>query len=223
MIFRFTALCLSGTLLYAVLRYHVFGTSDWSQLPLWTANKAVSFSSAILLACSYLTRDRSRAKRLGLGGFALALLHGFMSMPLLSPAYYAKLYDGPRLSWTGELCMLGGCIAIVLLLAPAITSVPAIQSGMSRTDWLRWQRVGYLALAFTVLHVMALGTNAWRQPETWPGWMPPITLLSSIVLIVPVVLRLSRGNASLSVAPGKEESLPRTRYASGRYTENAAP
>ena len=198
MIARAVILCLAGTMIYATLRYQVFGTSAWSQLPLWTANKAVSFASAILLASAYLTRDRWRACRFGLSGFALAILHGLMSMPLLSPAYYAKLYDGARLSWTGELCMLGGCLAIVLLLAPAITSAPAIRAGMQHTDWLRWQRVGYLALVITAVHVMALGTSAWVEPRTWPGGLPPITLLSTAVLALPLLLKLVRAARTAS-------------------------
>jgi DMSO/TMAO reductase YedYZ heme-binding membrane subunit len=88
--------------------------------------------------------------------------------------------------------MLGGCIATVLLLAPAVTSAPAIQAAMRRAEWLRWQRVGYLALAFTLLHVAALGIKGWFQPDTWPGYLPPITLLTCALICVPLARRMLR-------------------------------
>jgi DMSO/TMAO reductase YedYZ heme-binding membrane subunit len=189
---RVVGICFAAGLAYATVRYHVFSGVAWSQFPLFIFNKAVSFAAAALLAASYLAHDRDIAKRIGLAGFALALLHVFMSNTLLGPANYPKLYVAGTFTLSGGICMLGGCVALLLLLAPAFTSVPVVQEGMRAADWRRWQRAGLWALGAGAVHVAALGWQGWLQPTTWPGGLPPITLLSFALFAAPLALRLRR-------------------------------
>jgi DMSO/TMAO reductase YedYZ heme-binding membrane subunit len=188
-------------LIYAVLRYHVFGGVPWASLPLYTTNKAVSLAGLALLAAAYLVRRSGLAVRFGLTGLALTAVHVLMSLALLDPAYYPKLYNLAKLHLAGEIAMLCGCVAAILLALPAIASLPALAEALGRRRWSACQRMGYAALAITGIHVLAIGVPGWFAPATWPGGMPPITLLSFLIALAPLGARLRRAqsNAASSI------------------------
>jgi DMSO/TMAO reductase YedYZ heme-binding membrane subunit len=180
------AASLAVTLGYAIVRYHVYGGVDWSQLPLFTFNKAVSFSAAILLGCAYLPSNAMLRRTFGLAGFSLSMLHVLMSAALLTPAHYPKLYVDGRFTSAGGICVLGGCVALLLLLVPASASSRVMKSALTSEEWLARQRVGYWALAAAFVHVFALGFKGWFDPASWPGGLPPITMFSCALLAAPL-------------------------------------
>jgi DMSO/TMAO reductase YedYZ heme-binding membrane subunit len=187
----------------------VYGDVDWSQLPLFTLNKAVSFSAAILLGCAYLPWNSPQRRTFGLAGFALSMLHVLMSAALLTPAHYPKLYADARFNLMGGICILGGCVAVLLLLVPASASSRVVKAALASEEWVARQRVGYWALGAAVVHVFALGFRGWLDPASWPGGLPPITMFSTAVLAAPPVglifWRLSGRRATQS------EELPQQR------------
>jgi DMSO/TMAO reductase YedYZ heme-binding membrane subunit len=179
-----------AALMYAVVRYHIFGAVAWDHLPLFIMNKAISFTSVGVIAAAYLARRPVVKLRYGITGFGLAALHVLMSFCLLTPADYPKLFAGARLSGMGELAMLAGCVAMIALCLPAVATLPAMLEALGRVSWRRWQRAGYVALALTGVHVLAIGGKGWLDPGSWPGAMPPITLWSFAIALVPLVRRL---------------------------------
>lgn len=183
------------TLTYSTLRYCVFGTTEWSQLPLYVMNKAVSWTALTLLALAYLRREKSVARDLGVLGVFLAVGHVLMSLALLSPANYAKLFDGARLNAEGGGALLAGITAVVLLALPAIATLPGVHGALGEPRWLRWQRAGYWALAIAAVHCALLGWKGWLTPEKWAAGMPPITLLSVVTAAAPLVRRALRRSA----------------------------
>jgi DMSO/TMAO reductase YedYZ heme-binding membrane subunit len=88
--------------------------------------------------------------------------------------------------------MLGGCVGFLLLIAPAITSVPAVEVQMEPAHWRNWQRAAYVALGLTALHIGVLGWQGWFAPSGWPGGMPPITLLSFAAALAPLIRKVAR-------------------------------
>jgi DMSO/TMAO reductase YedYZ heme-binding membrane subunit len=189
---------LALTLTYSILRYNVFGTVEWSQLPLYVVNKAVSWTGLTLLALAYMRRDKSAARDLGVLGAFLVGGHIVMSLAMLSPAYYAKLFDGPRLNGWGSGVVLAGLSAAVVLALPAIATLPGMHAALGEARWLRWQRAGYWTLALTAIHCALLGWKGWLTPGSWQGGLPPITLLSFLTAVAPlarkaVVRRGARG------------------------------
>ena len=125
------------SLLYSIVRYHFAGDVEWRHFPLFILNKATSLAAVIFVACSYLVgkifhwHDDDKLMRLvvvkfcGLVGFFLAAIHAFFSLALLSPAYYGKYFDGAgRLNLQGELALTVGVVGLVLLMGPAITTLP---------------------------------------------------------------------------------------------------
>lgn len=177
---------------YATLRYHVFGGVAWQHLPVFTTNKAVSFASLALLAAAYLVRESGLRLRYGLSGFGLSLLHVLMTLPIFNAQTYPKLYAQNALSLSGELAVLAGCLAVAALCFPAAASLPAIKQALGSETWLRWQRLGYLGILFSALHVIPIGWQGWWTPETWPAHMPPITVWSFLLALIPLALFVGR-------------------------------
>ncbi len=195
-----------GSLAYAVLRYNVFKGVPWEHLPLYVVNKAVAVSAVALLASSYLTgkrllpaaRDPAQRrivpKFLGLCGFSAAGLHAVLSLALLSPAYYPKLFGGERMTFAGEVAVLAGALGLLWMAAPALGSLPNMEEALGRRWWQRAQRGGYLALAMAAAHTAAMGLPGWFRPGEWPGRLPPITLIGFLIAALTLAARLWRAS-----------------------------
>jgi len=179
---------------------------EWSHFPLFIFNKATSLAAVVFVASAYLVgriihwHDSDRYIRLvvikfcGLIGFFMAGIHALLSFALLSPAYFAKYYgtDG-RLNFEGELAIAVGVVALFFLLGPAITSLPMMPKALGGVRWKRNQRLGYAALALVVVHLVTLGVDGWLTPSQWQWWLPPISLLASIMTLTPLLRKLGTG------------------------------
>ena len=191
--------CLS----YAVLRYNVFQGVDWAHLPLYIVNKSVAFAGVIFLALAYLVGKcfggpagsepvRARAKFLGLAGFAMLTVHVLMAMILLTPANYEKFFEASgKLNLTGELTFLFGVLAYGCLLFPAIATLPYMYDALGMDRWLKAQHMGYATLALACGHTFAMGSTGWIDVSTWPGLMPPITLLGFLAALAGICGKLA--------------------------------
>lgn len=192
-------------LLYAILRYHLAGDVDWRHFPLFITNKATALASVMLVASSYLIghlfrwHDDDKALRLvvikfcGLMGFSLAAMHAVMSLLILRPGYLAKYFDeAGQLNFAGELGMVLGVIALFFLVMPTLSTLPMMPKALGGKRWKRAQRMGYLSLTLTLAHLIVLGWQGWVKPASWPGAIPPISLLAAIVVIAPLVVKRRR-------------------------------
>lgn len=191
--------------LYACLRYLVLGDVHPGNWPLYVNNKAVSLAALALLALSYLSGkagrragnavcQNERGKALGLMGFTLMAIHALMSLLLLSPSYYPKFFDGDKLNVAGELGLLLGVIGFGCFTVPAIASLPPAAEALGPIRWARAQRIGYWGLAAAALHVLTLGLSGWLDPSSWPGFLPPITMLAFLIAVCPLLAKLVRRN-----------------------------
>ena len=182
-------------LAYAIVRYNVYKGVEWTHLPLYIVNKSAAFAGVILVALAYLVGKwfggpagtepvRARAKFLGLAGFAMITVHVLMAMVLLSPASYEKFYEASgKLNLTGELTFLFGVLAYCCLLFPAISTLPYMYDALGMERWLKAQHMGYAALALACGHTLAMGSAGWADIASWPGSMPPITLLGFLAAL----------------------------------------
>ncbi len=190
------------SLAYAVIRYHLAGDVPWRHFPLFILNKATSLAAVILVASSYLIgkvirwHDHDKALRLvvikfcGLMGFFLAAVHAFFSLALLSPANYGKYFDEVgRLNLQGEIAMSVGVLALFCLLGPAVTTLPMMPKAIGGVRWKRNQRLGYVALAFVVVHLVFLGVKGWLAPGDWQRGIPPISLVAVVAALVPLLVK----------------------------------
>jgi hypothetical protein len=187
-------LILSISSAYAVVRYHqaALGSVGNDQLFGFIANKAIAYAALLCLTLSvgarflasiverwlaWLARDR---RFLGFVGLGLAGIHALLSTILLDPAYFAKLYrDDGRMNLWGELSTLVGVVALVLLIWQS--RLPAEHVANDRRVL---RRLGLSGLALIAVHVAAIGWQSWIVPSNWPGYLPPITLISFITALV---------------------------------------
>lgn len=188
-------------LAYAIVRYVVVGTVAPTQLPVFIVNKAVAVAALVLIAIALsigpLVRMRvlkaawmTNRKQLGIHGFMLGALHSVLAIATLSPVTYAKLYDRVgTLSFEGGLAVLAGVLAFGALTVPAITSATLVRKSMPVESWQRAQRLGLVALAIGLAHVVVLGWRSWLSPSTWPGGLPPLTTIPVIACVISFAIR----------------------------------
>jgi len=199
---KWFAVVFGGSLIYAIVRYHLAGDIEWRHFPLFIFNKATSLAAVVFVSCSYLVgkiihwHDHDKALRLvvikfcGLMGFFLAGIHAFLSLSLLSPAYYAKYFDeAGRLNLQGELAISVGVVALFFLMAPAIMTLPMMPKAVGGQRWKRGQRAGYLTLILVVVHLVVLGLKGWLAPRGWHAGIPPISLVAVLVALVPLFVK----------------------------------
>ena len=131
------------------------------------------------------------AKFFGLTGFAMILMHIFMGFIMLSPAYYAEFFhESGKMNLTGEMTFLFGILAVGCMLFPALTTLPNMYEALGGQRWLRAQRMGYWTLALACGHTFTMGYKGWFDVSTWPGSLPPITLLGFLAALTAVVVKL---------------------------------
>jgi hypothetical protein len=157
-------------LLYAVLRYNLFGDVSWSQTPLFVLNKAVALCAAISLATAALYGRQGLDGRRYWGGLAFrcAALHVLMSLILLPSGLFAVLVADQGFTARGTIVLLGGvCCAYCF-------------SYMAVKPMVRYLNGLYLFLA---LHLLFLGLPGWLNPADWHGYLPPISMLCLLLCI----------------------------------------
>jgi len=158
--------------IYTIVRYHIFGPVLWQDLPVFTFNKIVIFSALILWTINGQNRFRFIDKKRLLNLIKiLVALHILLSSVVIKP-YYLKAFFSPEggLSLTGNLTIWAGIMAALIFFGGKL-----LQLGQP-------QRFFY----FTILvasHLMFMGGKSWLHPETWYGGMPPITLISFMLVV----------------------------------------
>lgn len=106
-------LIFSFAFIYAALRYIVFSTVSWDQLPLFITNKALSFSGLILLTISpilkYYRKEENNILRFA--GFLFICLHSVISVILLNKVYFLKYFNESGIfRFDSGISMLAGLI-----------------------------------------------------------------------------------------------------------------
>lgn len=171
---KLTAALFAAALGYATLRYNVLKGVPWADWPAYTINKALAVAALLMIAATVVRLrrpDKPTSVLMATAG-ALALAHSLLSFALLNPGYYARLFDAGKLTFAAGLSLtLGAAIMAVMEL------------GARRSD--RWSvPVRHAALALiafaTGVHAALPAVATWFEPATWPGGLPPLTLISFV-------------------------------------------
>ncbi|MBI4084937.1 MAG: ferric reductase-like transmembrane domain-containing protein [Candidatus Liptonbacteria bacterium] len=192
--------------LYAFLRYNVVRNVPYEQIPLFISNKVFALSSLIIIGSAFLLGPLAGffpktflpklylRKPLGLIGFGVAALHSFISLAILNPSYYPKLFDASgKLNFVGETSLLFGILAFAVFSITAISSIPAIEERMRPEQWKRIQRLGYLVYFFVLMHVAIMGFKGWFDPASYKYGLVSISLISVLFIIFVFILRILAG------------------------------
>ncbi len=158
------------TTIYTVVRYHVFGGVPIQDFLFYTFNKIAIFSAILLLLLYRLKAQKTAPSLYIQTAFALVTLHILLSILLLQPEYYKDFFlPSGKYSLLGSLSLLGGSMTTVLFLFKDKFS-------LSR----KWRTL--LFNLFISIHLLAMGLKGWLHPESWHGYMLPITLLAFVLL-----------------------------------------
>ncbi|MET0371990.1 MAG: hypothetical protein ABW039_11515 [Sphingobium sp.] len=183
---RLAAGLLGLALGYATLRYNGFKGVPWADWPAYTVNKALAVGALLIIAAGVIRLSRQSGRSgilLGWAG-ALALAHSLLSFAMLNPTYYGRLFD------TGKLTALAG-----LSLTLGALSMAGLELGARRASaWspaLRHRTLALIAFASGV-HAALPALASWVEPATWPGGMPPLTLISFLTGALAVAFWLPR-------------------------------
>ncbi|MBI2048022.1 MAG: ferric reductase-like transmembrane domain-containing protein [Parcubacteria group bacterium] len=189
---------------YAFIRYNILRDVSLGQIPFFITNKVLALTGTILIGFSFLlgplTRFWPRAferklylrKPLGVFGFGIAALHSFISLALLSPAYYPKFFlESGKLNFIGETSLLFGVLALFIFSVVSLTSIPAIAERLKPEQWKSIQRLGYLAYVFVLLHVVVMGFQGWFLGTSYLYGFISISLISALFIITVLIFRLA--------------------------------
>jgi uncharacterized membrane protein YqjE len=171
----------AAAIIYATVRYNVFKGVLWADWPAYTINKALAVASLLMIVASVfrMRRPGRPVSTLMLTAGGLALAHSLLSFALVNPGYYERLFAD------GKLTFLAG---LSLTLGAGIMAVMEIGARRGRV-WSPGIRHNALALtAFaTGVHAALPATASWITPATWPGGMPPLTMLSFLAGVCAIV------------------------------------
>ena len=168
---------------YAWLRYVVLGGVSPVHTPTFLTNKVISAASVVFLlraAFGHMRGDQEQTRRWGMMALNSAGLHVLLSLSILSKAYYPGLFSGERMNLTGELAIGAGALAACLFWL------------IGRSQKVELKKEVLQALSSLVVggHLLALGSAGWLQVSSWPGGMPPISLLSFLFAATATILFL---------------------------------
>ncbi len=171
---------------YVILRYVVFGNVSPAHLPMYLLNKMICIyatGSLLLYALALISRDKCSAEKWLSRTMSTGFLHVMISLTMLHPGYYKKLFDGSQLSFTGELSMLAGVLASAVYWARYCNS-SCIRGGKSVVPM-------WIGAAFLFLHVSVMGSGSWFDLSRYNGGLPPITLITAIPALATALILFS--------------------------------
>ena len=96
------------------------------------------------------------------------LAHIGLSLVVLSPVYFPAFFVDGRLTWQAGTALAIGVAAAVAL---------PVVSRPGRAHRSRLRGLGLIAFA-AGCHAALFGYSSWFTPAAWPGYLPPITLVS---------------------------------------------
>jgi hypothetical protein len=169
--------------IYALLRYVIFGPFDAVDIPIFIVNKAVSWGAVTFFLFSIFATSKNlnnAARDYRTFGFWSILCHALLTMSILDDRHYAKLFEDGNFSLMGQLGVLSGVLVVVMFLYyhyyfSNANNFTIVTKRITKVK---------LILIMTLAHLFFLGGRGWLKPEEWYGSMPPITLISFIIVLI---------------------------------------
>ncbi|MCK0134511.1 hypothetical protein [Arenibacter sp. S6351L] len=188
---------------YAVLRYNVVGTVAWKDVPIFILNKGVSLAAIVLLTLSFTIRPLTHLgiralnfglesrKILGISGLLLTIFHVLLSFLIFNPHYYPKFFDSDNtLSVVGNFSLLAGMASFMILglyhwcFRNRSKNKELLINIITSKEFL----LGLLFMLGT--HLVFMGYSTWTSPSKWQGSLPPISLISFVVVLFGFVINV---------------------------------
>jgi hypothetical protein len=162
---------LTFTTAYSIIRYNICGPVSPENIPVFILNKSISFAAtACLFPCSLnaFKANAEKVRQWGRASYYLALAHVLLSLPIYTPEYFAKLFNGRMMNIWGEMMILAGVLCFL-----AYWQIPKAFHILNRLHSLH-----LYASALLGAHVFFLGVRGWSDFGGWYGGMPPISMIT---------------------------------------------
>jgi len=188
---------------YAILRYHIAGNVDWSQLPFFILNKGICLAAYVLLSFNFALGPMKNLgvkvpdswlnarKSMGMTGFLLVMVHALMSFLLFNPVVYGKFFDADgTLTLFAGLSMLSGVLAFVVLWGYNMSFQTFLREDKAFIQFITSRRFMLFALTLGAFHLFFMGYEGWLKPAGWHGGMPPVSLVAFAFFAVGYIFNL---------------------------------
>lgn len=203
---RFSLIVFGIILLYGILRLHVFAGLPWSELPLYTFNKALAWAALNFIGLAFAASvyrffeaDKFRemiytSAFLMQTGFFLLVLHLGISLLLLTAGYFPELTDeGGNFTAKATISFFAAVLASVMLLFYFLRAKDhSFVSAFS--DFTQKLYFPPVLLLLILIHPFFIGFDNWFQNMSQAGYMPRMSFLAVLdgfsVLLLVVYLSL---------------------------------
>jgi len=175
---------------YAVLRYVGFGDVSPVQVPVYILNKALAVASVVFLLYAGVDHRAGLAadsRRWGRASLHAAFVHVLLSLAILRPAYFPKFFDQSGvLNFVGSSVIAFGVVVswlFVLLTRHRVARLPSLR-----------QRVIFTSGICLLGHLLPMGIagGSWLKVDKWPGGLPPLSMISFLVILFAMGFYLGR-------------------------------
>ena len=183
---------------YAVIRYAGFANVSPIHIPIYLLNKGISMTAAFSLLMAALGLIRAQRDVFDFWRKAcmnLIFIHVIMSLAVFNKGYFPKWFAGDMMTLTGELTLLMGALGVYCFWRLLTFEMkPHIRRIMMTS-----------ASALVACHLFIMGYDGWLQVQKWTGGLPPITLLSFLLVVssLAVFMRVSEKQEALFSESGR--------------------
>lgn len=172
------------SLIYAIIRYNVFGNIPWVEVPLFVTNKALSLTVIFILVFSIQkTNVKEIRKKYFKMVFILTSLHVFLSFKLLGPEHYQKFYLENELNLIGYFTLFFGITAFIGLVILISDNKLPTETGKFKISLKLKKILGSFIPIFIAGHLFSMGIIGWISPKNWHGYLIPISLIGFILIL----------------------------------------
>ncbi len=176
-------------LMYAVLRYNIFGDVPWTDIPLFIVNKALSLTTVVLLFSTISRKEkvRKRLKELWKSIFVLTSIHVFISFLLLDPEYFRNFYSAGTLNLLGYLSISFGISAFIGIIILNSNKILPTKNANFTISYSVRHTIQKVIPILIVGHLMSTGYKGWLSPMNWHGYLFPISLIAFVLMVLYII------------------------------------
>mgnify|MGYP001825404350 FL=1 len=188
---------------YAILRYHVAGTTPWKDFPFFIFNKAISMSAFILLTFNFafgplknlgvnVSNGLLRSRRIvGIVGFIQVFVHVIMSFMIFNPQVFSRFFlENGTMNLITGISMVTGVFAFIFLWMYNVSFNSQFRKDKDLLRWINSRKVLLTAMFLAGAHLFFMGYEGWMKPAKWYWGLPPISLVSFTFFLVGYIVNI---------------------------------
>ncbi len=190
---------------YAVARYILAGPIEWSDAPLFVLNKGFALAAIFLFSGSFSHASLQKIfpassflrkidpLLLSSVGVTFIVLHAIIAFILFNPEYYKEFFSsGSRLSLAGSFSLLGGVLSFTALLYYNINKLLMTAYRQAERPFVLSRNFVRISMLLLAMHLVFMGYAGWLKPAGWYAHLPPVSLLSFVLLCTGAALDMMR-------------------------------